>query len=1443
VGIDIGAGPASLSGEVDFTPTVAIDIALTHGFLGVPDGAQISASATLGVKASLAATLQGTLLKHKIGELDGPPEDYQVGPVPVIVVPKIPIFVTVSGQIRTEVNASITIGAQASWNSHNPGTLSVQNLSTPLTVRGNPLLNASASASIGFSEQPQEDLYDATGPDFEADEDMQATVHPTPGPGEDFFTLAPSLSLKAGWAIDLLSFHATLDATIADQPFPPFVIQNPPGAELSVSPASPSVPVGGSKQFTATRSDGKSFPVTWSVLGGAGDTISGSGLLSTVAPGGRTLIVVATDSTGASGEVTVTVGTAFDPPGNVQAVSSLDGRSATVSWQPPVHTGGAGIKGYQLVTDPPTKTLSVSGGTTTATLTHLVPGVTYLISVFASNSSGLRSSPAAISFTPAVTCSITWTGTSSTAWSTAANWDQNRIPNQNDLVCINNGGTVSLTTAATVYGLTIQGSTLSTTASLTATDLLSLQGGLLQGKGTVTVPPGATLSFDQNPALSGAHLVNQGQASVAAGTTLEIEGATTLENAGTLSLGDGSDIAWDGTASGHLVNDAGATISYPGGPQGAEIDPPLRNNGTVSASAGTLTVTGAVTLTATSSFTGGTIMLDSKVSPSGSGVTLADVTVAGTLAGPGTLTIPPGGSVQMNPGSVISALNLVNKGQLGIGGSFVEVEGATTVENAGTLALADGADLGWDGTSGGRLVNDAGAIIGYPGGSQGAEIDPPVRNSGTVSAPAGTLTLTGAVTITGTGSFTGGGTIMLDSTVSPSGTGASLADVTVAGSLVGPGVLTVPAGGSVQLNPGSRLLGIHLLNKGRLGIGGNSVNLEGASTLENAGTLTLADNADLTWDGTSGDQLINDAGATISYAGGPQGAYIEPPFDNYGTTSASGGTLFIYSGDTTNASDTGTYSAANAAAIQFVGGTRVLGSGITFNGPGQFAVDSGVVSVPGPVSVPNLAVAGGGQLSGPGTVTVPAGGVLTLGSGGSLVGGLTLINQGTGTVQSGSYVSIGGGSTLQNAGTLALADGADIAFPNDSGQLVNEPGATISYAGGTNGASIDVPFDNHGTVSVSVGARGGTLYIDAGNTTNASDTGSYSVSAAGTLAIEGGTRVLGSGFTFTGPGPFAVDGGVVSVPGPVSVSNLAVESGGQLSGPGTVTVPAAGVLTLGSGGSLAGGLTLINQGTGQVQTGSFVSLDGGSVLQNAGTLSLADGSDISFPSDPGQLINGPGATINYPGGNQDASIGVPFDNYGTVSVNVGARGGTLFVDSGNTTNASDTGTYSASSNGTINLAGGNRVLSTTARLTGPGSLQVGGGYVIDSAIGNGASLQLEAGTLEVTPQATGSLASLVENSPATLQYDVSPATPEAGPAQLVIGGEAALGGTFMLQPSPDFVPATGTVLHLLDYASKSGSFSSIVTPAGNVQYAVKAAAKSLTATATTTNRPFGRTRW
>jgi hypothetical protein len=1428
LGIDLGTGPVHVSGELDLSPSVALNIALTKDFIGVPDGALVSASASLHAEASVAASLQGDK-EWKIGEIDGAPEDYQVGPVPVIVVPKVPIYLTASGQISTDVHASITVGGAASWDSHHPGALSVKNTSTPLAVSGNPLQNVSGTATIGFKEQPQDDLYDATGPNFEADEDLVATVHPTPAAGQPYFEIGPSLSVSAGWDVDFLSYHVSLEAKIASQSFAPFVIKSPTGAFINVTPGTASVPVGGSQTFGATRSDGSKPSVTWSLLGGAGDTISSAGVLHTVAPAGRNLTVVATDAGGATGVASVLVGSAFDPPSDLQIESAKDGRSASVSWQAPGNTGGSAVSSYTVVTDPQTTTHTVAGSSPSTSLTGLTPGTDYLMSVYATNGAGLRSPAATQDFTPSISCSISWTGTTSNAWSVASNWDQNRVPNADDLVCID-GGSVSLSAATSVYGLTLTDSTLSVGAPVTASDLLSLHGSSgLDGPSSVTVSPGATIDLENGSVLaSGVHLINRGTGTIGG----QLDDTSVLENAGTVSLADNSSIGWDGASSARLQNDSGAKITYAGGPNGAAIQVAVRNYGTISATSGQLTISQPVTQTSTGTFTGaGAIVLENTFSPSGTGVTLTDVTTQSGIVGPGTVTIPSGGTV-LARGAYLSNATLLNRGTLDIGddqgSGSIQLDDTSVLENAGTVSLADNSSIGWDGASSARLQNDSGAKITYPGGPNGAAIQVAVRNSGTISATSGQLTISQPVTQTSTGTFTGAGAIVLENTFSPSGTGVTLTDVTTQSAIVGPGTVTIPSGGTVGL-AGGYLSDVNLVNSGVLGIGSGSPTVQGSTTIDNKGSIALADNTSLGWDGRAGGLLRNDAGATITYSGGTNGAWIDVPFDNAGTVSALPGTLFINAGNSSKGTDSGTYNATSGATIQFSYGVRTFGSGFTSTGPGQLAVSGGTINVPGPISTPDLGVAGG-DITGPGPVTIPATGSLTITPGGRMSGGLHVVNDGSATVQSGYSPQLDDAAVLENAGTLTMADGSSLApYSDDSAKLINDPKATIVYPGGTQGATIDVPFDNHGTVTADVGVRGGTLDIEDSNTTLGADTGTYSATSGGAIQFSSGTRILSTGSKFSGPGQIDVSGGVVAVPGSISVPNLAI-TGGSLKGPGKVSVPSGGQLTLGAGGHLSGGLDLVNHGTGTVQTGQQFAISGGVVLENAASLEIVDGANVAnYPYESGELLNDAGATITYPGGSEGATLGVPFDNHGTVRASVASRGGTLSVTGSNTIGGSDTGVYSVSAGGAIQFAGADRILDPSSTLTGPGAIQVGGGLTTDSAVGNGAGLQVLGGTLEITEQASGQFASFVNDPSGTLQLDVGPSTPTKSPAALVVTGAAQFGGTLTLQEQPDYAPPSGAVLDLVDYKSVSGQYGTINYPQGNETYAITVGNTSLTA--------------
>ena len=340
-----------LSGSLGLSANLNMSAEVNTNF-GIPNGVSMSASASVKATDNLDAKISG---KHswEVGEIDSPPLDIQAGPVPIVLFPKIPVFINVSGSISVGASASMTVGASMSWSSQKPGTLVTHNLTTGPHMDGSgplPGVTATATGSIDFEVQPQIDIYDAAGPNIDANANLTANVNFL---GSPYFTLTPSITMKAGLDFDILDglYHGSLEVNLVTLSFPSFVIQSAPTATLAISPSNPTVFPGTPTTFTATRSDGKSYPITWRLQGGAnGDTLSTGGVLKTVQPSGRTLTVVAQDSTGAVGQTTVSVGAPFDPVGNLSAAQDSDSLDATVSWNPPTNTGGSALTGYTVVT-------------------------------------------------------------------------------------------------------------------------------------------------------------------------------------------------------------------------------------------------------------------------------------------------------------------------------------------------------------------------------------------------------------------------------------------------------------------------------------------------------------------------------------------------------------------------------------------------------------------------------------------------------------------------------------------------------------------------------------------------------------------------------------------------------------------------------------------------------------------------------------------------------------------------------------------------------------------------------------------------------------------------------------------------------------------------------------------------------------------------------------
>jgi hypothetical protein len=392
--IDVKSGPVSVQAEASLTSTVSVSLGVHQGFAGIPNG--VSVSATAKVTAALSGTVNVTgRWSTQIGEIEGAPIDIQAGPVPVVIEPKVPVFLTVSGSTGLGIQVSDTIGGSVAWSSSDPGHLTVTTLSAAPSLKGSVVagLTMTGDVSVGLQVQPQVDIYDAAGPNVQGTLSLNADVAYNPAPGDPFLTIDPKLELQAGVDLDLFRVHASLEATIGSYEFAAFTIAVPPAASYAITPADPTVAAGGTLALTAARSDGAAEPLTWGLIGAAkSDSISADGTLRVSAPADRTLTVTVSDASGAAGQTTVTVGSAFDAPAAVTAVQQAGRAGATVSWIAPAATGGSPLAGYTILTSPSTGPHTVGAGATALTLPSLKPG-SYAVSVYARNTRGQASPP------------------------------------------------------------------------------------------------------------------------------------------------------------------------------------------------------------------------------------------------------------------------------------------------------------------------------------------------------------------------------------------------------------------------------------------------------------------------------------------------------------------------------------------------------------------------------------------------------------------------------------------------------------------------------------------------------------------------------------------------------------------------------------------------------------------------------------------------------------------------------------------------------------------------------------------------------------------------------------------------------------------------------------------------------------------------------------------
>jgi hypothetical protein len=666
-------------------------------------------------------------------------------------------------------------------------------------------------------------------------------------------------------------------------------------------------------------------------------------------------------------------------------------------------------------------------------------------------------------FAPAVssaspTCTIYWTGTTSTEWSTPTNWSltngggsAGRVPGSSDYVCMSTSparaSAVLASGAVTIGGiewpeangvqpsLRVSGTlTLgdSTVVDPSTIDQLTVAGGILvsftgetvtadeltlsvattfprlEGPGTLVVSGSASLAAAYLGPSSGttaaAHLVLEGASTLSTPSgNLVVENGSELENEGTLTLADGSVISGAGT----VLNDSGGTISYTGSAstKSATVSIAITNEGTVSVGAGTLFY----------------------------GVAGANVTDSGAFVAAAGATLDLLGTRTEGAAATLS------------GEGTVEVQGTVTVSAASNLGSIGTFELNGEKSV---LVIDAG-----------------------VSATAHELTLTGTYP-----RLEGPGTLVVSGSAS------------LAAAHLGP-----PSGTTAKA---------HLVLQGASTLSTPSGNLvvENGSELENEGTLTLADGSVISGAGTVPGTVLNDSGGTISYTGSAsnQKATVKIAITNEGTVAANSGTLVLAS--LTNLNTAG----------ELAGGVYDTAGGV-ISLP-QHSVTTNAATITLGASPSAFTWGSANALATLQTNT----GSLTLKQ--SLTVG-AFANSGTVTIENGG--TLGTTSFMQTAGTTTVVGGATLQAGSGTGNVTISAG-TLTGTGQIQGdllgagnvmpaGTVAGPMIVTGTYDVSTG----TLTIPVkGATTEGTDYGQLEVAGAATL---GGTLTFSTASGFVPP--------------------------------------------------------------------------------------------------------------------------------------------------------------------------------------------------------------------------------------------------------------------------------------------------------------------------------------
>ncbi len=712
-------------------------------------------------------------------------------------------------------------------------------------------------------------------------------------------------------------------------------------------------------------------------------------------------------------------------------------------------------------------------------------------------------------------------------------------------------------------------------------------------------------------------------------------------------------------------------------------------SGDIDQTGGTLSVTGATTVSAGSSLIklnqptnhfGGTVSLSGGTS----GVADAGALTLGTLA-TGDLTVASGGNLNLGQGLVTGTLNATSGGTITQAGGLT-LTGVTTLD-AGNADITlnqptndlQGAITATGGAVSLRSANNLNLFALTQPGNRGLELEA----GGTLVLPAGTSNIdtgTEALTLSSGGVFSTFGTLK-GGDVTLKGQSATLAhDITASGALV-----VTAANGAIDQTGGR----ISAASTSSFSAVGQPISLN-APTNQFTGRVSLI----------GGDTVINNLGALSLGAGNITGTFSAT---STGAITQAGGPLSVTGAASFHAG--GSDITLDDAANSWGGSVALTGRDLVLKG--------GAAITLGNVNAASLALTAGGAVDqGAGTAVVLTGALgvdagsaaITLANSGNQLGGTLTLKGGITQIHTSGALTLGtldtGDLTVDGVGALNLGHGSvagSLSATSGNGAITQAAGGlSVTGTATLNAGSADITLDD--TANSWTGAVGLT-----GRDVSLTGTGAM---ALGTASIR--SLVLKAGGAVTQSSPLALSGalnvdagsaditlddggnqfgGLVTLKG--GITQIRTSAGLTLGVLGTadLTVRGSGAMSLGQG-HVAGDL-VANSGNGAIsQSGA---------LQVTGAASFTSGSgNITLANSGNQFLGALSLT-----GNAVTIFNQPSLNFGTLSFN----------------------SLDASSNGSIVLGSGTLSGALTARALGGSITQIAGGLTV---AGN-ATLQATAG--------------------------------------------------------------------------------------------------------------------